>query len=67
MGIDGHEPPYLTATSETVLEEGMVFSIEPGIYLPGRFGIRLEEIVILREDGPEILSSLPRDVHVARE
>src|SRR5262245_22876910 len=67
MGIDGHEPPYITATSETVLEEGMVFSIEPGIYLPGRFGIRLEEIVILREDGPEILSSLPRDVYVARE
>ena len=49
-----------------ILEEGMVFSIEPGIYLPGRFGIRLEEIVILREDGPEILSSLPRDLHVAR-
>jgi len=67
MGIDGHEPPYITASSETVLEEGMVFSIEPGIYLPGRFGIRLEEIVILREDGPEILSSLPRDVYVARE
>lgn len=66
MGIDGHEPPYITATSETVLEEGMVFSIEPGIYLPGRFGIRLEDIVILREDGPEILSSLPRDLHVAR-
>ncbi|BCH35458.1 peptidase M24 [Mesorhizobium sp. L-8-10] len=66
MGIDGHEPPYITATSETVLEEGMVFSIEPGIYLPGRFGIRLEEIVILREDGPEILSTLPRDLHVAQ-
>jgi Xaa-Pro aminopeptidase len=66
MGIDGHEPPYITATSETVLEEGMVFSIEPGIYIPGRFGIRLEEIVILREDGPEILSALPRDLHVAR-
>jgi Xaa-Pro aminopeptidase len=67
MGIDGHEPPYITATSETVLEEGMVFSIEPGIYIPGRFGIRLEEIVILREDGPEILSTLPRDVYVARD
>jgi len=62
MGIDGHEPPYLTSTSDTVLEEGMVFSIEPGIYLPGRFGIRLEEIVILRDDGPEVLSSLPRDL-----
>ncbi|MDN2565411.1 aminopeptidase P family protein [Aquibium sp. A9E412] len=65
LGIDGHEPPYLTSTSETELEEGMVFSIEPGIYLPGRFGIRLEEIVILRADGPEIFSDLPRDLHVA--
>ncbi len=44
----------------------MVFSIEPGIYLPGRFGIRLEDIVFLRADGPEILSSLPRDAFLAR-
>ncbi|SOE16582.1 Xaa-Pro aminopeptidase [Hoeflea halophila] len=65
LGIEVHEPPYLTSTSETVLDEGMVFSIEPGIYLPGRFGLRLEDIVILRADGPEVLSSLPRDVHVA--
>ena len=62
MGIDGHEPPYITATSETVLEEGMVFSIEPGIYLPGRFGIRLEDIVILQKDGPEIFSELGREL-----
>ena len=65
LGIDGHEPPYITATSDVVLQEGMVFSIEPGIYLPGRFGIRLEDIVILRADGPEILSGLPRDAFVA--
>ncbi len=64
MGVEIHEPPYLTATSQTVLETGMVFSIEPGIYLPGRFGIRLEDIVILREDGPEVLSELPRDLTV---
>jgi Xaa-Pro aminopeptidase len=44
----------------------MVFSIEPGIYIPGRFGIRLEEIVILREGDPEILSSLTRDLYVAK-
>ncbi|MFO1105999.1 MAG: Xaa-Pro peptidase family protein [Amaricoccus sp.] len=62
LGIDIHEAPYITATSETVLEEGMVFSIEPGIYLPGRFGVRLEEIVILRANGPEVLSDLPREV-----
>jgi Xaa-Pro aminopeptidase len=61
LGTEVHEPPYITATSRTVLDEGMVFSIEPGIYMPDRFGIRLEEIVILRADGPEILSGLPRD------
>lgn len=60
LGTEIHEPPFITASSQTVLDEGMVFSIEPGIYLPGRFGIRLEEIVILRVDGPEILSDLPR-------
>lgn len=62
MGVEIHETPYLTAASQTVLDEGMVFSIEPGIYLPDRFGIRLEDIVILRADGPEILSELPREV-----
>ncbi len=64
MGVEIHETPYITASSQTVLEAGMVFSIEPGIYLPGKFGLRLEDIVILREDGPEIFSSLPRDVRV---
>ncbi|MFK7875810.1 MAG: M24 family metallopeptidase [Paracoccaceae bacterium] len=62
MGVEGHEEPYITAASQTILDEGMVFSIEPGIYLPDRFGIRLEDIVILRSDGPEILSELPRAV-----
>jgi Xaa-Pro aminopeptidase len=61
LGIDIHEAPYITAASDTVLEDGMVFSIEPGIYLAGRFGIRLEEIVIIRTDGAEILSELPRE------
>ena len=60
MGIDIHEPPYITATAETILEEGHVFSIEPGIYLGGQFGIRLEEIVIIRGGHAEILSELPR-------
>ena len=60
LGIDVHEEPYMTGTSERPIEVGNVFSIEPGIYLPGRFGIRLEEIVIVREHGPEIFSQLPR-------
>jgi Xaa-Pro aminopeptidase len=62
LGIDIHEPPYITATSDAVLEEGHVFSIEPGIYLPGRFGVRLEDIVTVTPDGPEILSVLPRAI-----
>ena len=51
LGIDVHEHPYMSASSETILEEGMVFSIEPGVYLAGEFGVRLEDIVILRENG----------------
>ena len=60
LGIDVHERPYITATSDVTLQVGNVFSIEPGIYLTGRFGVRLEEIVILRESGAEILSELSR-------
>jgi Xaa-Pro aminopeptidase len=60
LGVDVHEPPYITATSEVVLEEGNVFSIEPGIYVPDEFGVRLEEIVILTKDGNEVFSELPR-------
>ena len=60
LGIDVHETPYITATSDTVLEEGMVFSIEPGIYLQGQFGLRLEEIVIIRNGVAEIFSEMPR-------
>ncbi|WIJ24286.1 M24 family metallopeptidase [Devosia sp. RR2S18] len=60
LGVDIHEAPYITASSETVLDEGMVFSIEPGIYLQGRFGLRLEEIVIIRNGVAEVLSEMPR-------
>ncbi|SFV35052.1 Xaa-Pro aminopeptidase [Devosia crocina] len=60
LGIDVHEAPYITGTSQTVLDEGMVFSIEPGIYLQGRFGLRLEEIVIIRNGTAEIFSEMPR-------
>ena len=65
LGIDIHEAPYITASSDTVLDEGMVFSIEPGIYLAGRFGLRLEEIVILRDGKAEVLSGMKRDAVAA--
>ncbi|MFN3294646.1 MAG: M24 family metallopeptidase [Gemmobacter sp.] len=65
LGSEVHEPPYMTATNPLLLEEGMVFTVEPGIYLPGRFGIRLEEVAVVTADGCRILSGLSRDVHVA--
>ncbi|MDQ7843124.1 MAG: Xaa-Pro peptidase family protein [Armatimonadota bacterium] len=64
IGLSGHEPPSVTHTNEMPLEAGMAFSVEPGIYLPGEFGVRLEEIVIVTERGPVVLSALPRDLRV---
>jgi Xaa-Pro aminopeptidase len=63
LGLSGHEAPWITSTSEEVLRERTVFSIEPGIYLPGEFGVRLEEIVHLTSDGCARFSELPREVH----
>ena len=57
LGIQGHEPPYLVAGSPEVLEPGMVFSVEPGIYLPGQFGVRLEVIAAVTDRGAELLNA----------
>ena len=62
LGIDVHEPPYLTESSQSALSIGNVFSIEPGIYVNGKFGVRLEDIVIQRLDYAEVLSELPLGV-----
>lgn len=51
IGLEVHEPPYLVEGNRTVLEPGMAFSIEPGVYLPGEFGVRIEDIAICVEDG----------------
>jgi Xaa-Pro aminopeptidase len=51
IGLDGHEHPYLVTGNAERLEPGMAFSIEPGIYLPGRFGVRIEDIALLGDDG----------------
>jgi D-alanyl-D-alanine dipeptidase len=64
LGRSLHEPPYIVATSDTRLEEGMVFSVEPSIYLPGEFGVRTEEIVVVTADGCERLSALPRELEI---
>ena len=65
IGLSGHEPPSITHTNQMPLEEGMAFSAEPGIYLPGEFGVRLEEIVVVTRDGCEVLSGLSREVRAA--
>ena len=51
IGLDGHEHPYLVRGNRETLEPGMAFSIEPGIYLPGRFGVRIEDIAVIDADG----------------
>jgi Xaa-Pro aminopeptidase len=60
IGLEEHEDPYIVAGNPERLVEGMVFSVEPGIYLPGRFGVRIEDIVVCTGDaGPAAGSSLP--------
>lgn len=57
IGVVVHEPPYLRAGSDTTLEPGMVFTIEPAVYIHGRFGVRMEENVLVTERGCKVLSS----------
>jgi Xaa-Pro aminopeptidase len=64
IGLDGHEEPYLVAGNAQPLEEGMAFSVEPGIYLPGRYGARIEDIVVCGPNGPIVLNNEPRELHV---
>ena len=59
-----HEFPDVSSSSEAIAEPGMTFSIEPGIYLPGRFGVRVEDLVAVTEDGCETLNAAPRELMI---
>ena len=58
IGMDGHEPPYLVRSDTTPLEAGMCFSDEPGIYIPGEFGVRMEDCWYMTEAGPKLFTPL---------
>ena len=64
IGIDYHEEPTYLPTVPTVLKEGMCFSVEPGIYLPGRFGVRIEDLVVVTKDGYSLLNHAPKELTI---
>jgi Xaa-Pro aminopeptidase len=64
IGLEGHEDPYLVAGNAEPLAAGMAFSVEPGIYLAGRYGARIEDIVVCGSDGPVVLNEAPRDLRI---
>ncbi len=64
IGLSTHEPPYLVEGETRPLEPGMCFSVEPGIYLAGRFGVRIEDIVTVTEDGGRRLNTTPRELAI---
>ena len=63
-GLECHEPPDVSGATEVRLQPGMVFSVEPGIYLPGAFGVRIEDLVLVTETGCEVLNKFPKELAV---
>ena len=64
VGLEVHEGPRLATTSEDELREGNVVTVEPGVYLPGRFGVRIEDLVVLTADGYRNLSGMPKELQI---
>jgi Xaa-Pro dipeptidase len=62
LGMESHEPPYMRGDNPLVLQTGMTFTVEPGIYLPGRNGVRIEDNMVITADGAESFSDFPREL-----
>lgn len=58
VGVDVHEPPYLTPGSKDILEPGMIVTVEPGIYIEGKYGIRIEDMVLVTKKGRQVLTNI---------
>jgi Xaa-Pro aminopeptidase len=66
IGLEIHEEPYIVSGNVMPLQTGMTFSVEPGVYLPGRFGVRIEDIVAVTDDGVERFNHATRELVVVR-
>jgi Xaa-Pro dipeptidase len=66
LGMEAHETPYMYAENTSLLEPGMVYTVEPGIYLPGKGGVRIEDDVVVTSTGAMTLSNIPRELAVIK-
>ena len=67
LGMEAHEPPYIYGENELILAPGMTFTVEPGIYLEGKGGVRIEDDVVITPDGLEFLTDFPRQLRPIEE
>lgn len=64
LGLEGHEPPYMREGDLTRLEAGMLFTVEPGVYIEGMGGVRIEDNLVITDSGADVLTSYPKDLRI---